>query len=109
MPRKKDWLRLRNDLFLHLHLVNRRDARIRPGEKARVEFRFTGPVRGGVLSFDGTRFPVRDLAPEEEFLMKLPGVYGGGTHAVSFEATSGGCRIGAVKRYVLLAKGGLDR
>ena len=74
--------------------------RIRPGEKATVEFRFTGPVKDGVLSFDGARFPVRDLAPEEEFLMKLPGAYGGGAHAVSFEATSGGCRIGAVKRYI---------
>ena len=72
---------------------------VRPGEKAKVEFRFVGPVKGGTLSFDGQRFPVRDLAQGEEFLMKLPGIYGGGTHAVSFEATSGGCRIGAVKRY----------
>ena len=74
--------------------------RVRPGECAKVEFRFIGPVKGGVLSFDGSRFPVRDLGVNEEYLLKLPGICGGGTHPVSFEAVSGGCRIGAVKRYV---------
>ena len=74
--------------------------RIRPGEKARVEFRFIGPVKGGVLSFDGQRFPVRDLLPGAEWILRLPGEQGGGSHRVAFEAAAGSCRIGAVKRYV---------
>ena len=74
--------------------------RVRPGEQAKVEFRLIGPVKGGVLSFDGRDFPLRDLGPGEEFVMKLPEAYGGGTHPVAFKAASGGCRIGAVKRYV---------
>ena len=74
--------------------------RVRPGERAKVEFRFVGPVKGGVLVLDGRRHQVRDLQPGEEWVLKLPGMYGGGTHAVAFEAVSGGCRIGAVKRYL---------
>ena len=75
--------------------------RVRPGEQAMVEFRFVGPVKGGSLSFDGRDFPVRDLADGEAFVMKLPNACGGGTHPVSFKAASGGCRIGAVKRYIV--------
>ena len=73
--------------------------RVRPGEKAKVEFRFVGPVKGGVLVFEGRRHPVRDLLPGEEWLLRIPGEHCGGSHPVSFEAVSGGCRIGAVKRY----------
>ena len=73
--------------------------KIRPGEKARVEFRFVGPVKGGVLSFAGKKFSVKDLAPQEEFLLKIPGVYSG-VMKYAFQAESANCRIGAVKRYV---------
>ena len=73
--------------------------KIRPGEKARVEFRFVGPVKGGVLSFAGKKFSVKDLAPQEEFVLKIPGVHSGITK-YAFRAGSANCRIGAVKRYV---------
>ena len=73
--------------------------KIRPGEKARVEFRFVGPAKGGELSFAGEKFSVKDLAPQEEFLLKIPGVYSG-VMKYAFQAESANCRIGAVKRYV---------
>ena len=72
--------------------------KIRPGENAHVEFRIVGPVKGGVLSFDGGRYPVKDLMPGEEYILKLPGMHGG-SNPVAFEAESASCRIGAVKRY----------
>ena len=75
----------------------------RAGEKAKVEFRFVGPVKGGVLVFAGQRHQVRDLQPGEEWLLKVPGEHEGGSHNVAFEASSGGCRIGAVKRYRIMA------
>jgi hypothetical protein len=73
--------------------------KIRPGESARVEFRFVGPVKGGVLFFAGEKFPVKDLGKDEEYLLKLPGIHSG-VQKYSFEAEAGDCRIGAVKRYV---------
>ena len=74
--------------------------RVRPGERTRVEFRFVGPVSGGVLSFDGRKFPTRDLQAGEEWTLTIPGEHGGGSHRVAFEAACAGCRIGAVKRYL---------
>jgi hypothetical protein len=64
-----------------------------------VEFRFVGPVKGGVLFFAGEKFSVKDLGKDEEYLLKLPGIHSG-VQKYSFEAEAGDCRIGAVKRYV---------
>jgi hypothetical protein len=79
--------------------------KIRPGEKAEVEFRFIGPVKGGKLKFDGGDFALRDLAPGEECVLKMPGAYTG-TVPVSFSAATGCCRIGAVKRYLKQIRSG---
>jgi hypothetical protein len=79
--------------------------KIRPGERAKVEFRLLGPVKGGRLDFGGKIFAVKDLAAGEEHVLKLPLAYSG-VIPVSFSATAAECRIGAVKRYLKHSKNG---
>ena len=79
--------------------------KIRPGERAKVEFRLLGPVKGGRLDFGGKSFAVKDLAAGEEHVLKLPLAYSG-VIPVSFAATAAECRIGAVKRYLKHSKNG---
>jgi len=71
---------------------------MRPGERATVEFRFSGELSGGVLAFDGRLYPLKDLTGAERFRLTADGLFGG-VQPVELKATSANCRVEIVKRY----------
>ena len=71
---------------------------MRPGERATVEFRFSGELSGGVLTFGGRKYPLKDLTGSERFRLTADGLFEG-VQPVRLEAASANCRVEIVKRY----------
>ena len=72
---------------------------VRPGEKARVEFRICGPIAGGVLSFGGMDRPIADQGADAVRKIRIEGEFSGVTPVV-LTARDAACHVEAVKRYV---------
>ena len=71
---------------------------MRPGERATVEFRFSGEISEGVLTFAGRRHPLKGLKGTERFRLTADGLFEG-VQPVCLEAAAANCRVEIVKRY----------